>query len=122
MKRTIRLNERELKHMISESVKRILNEVSMKHGEHNFDDFLDDNDFLEIVNRVVKKYGPDDFDENDIEYLEYLEYDIKIIIMDFIADDAVDDFGYKYGTTNYDMVASNVIKYIQEHLDELYGN
>ena len=42
--------------------------------------------------------------------------------MDFIADDAVDDFGYKYGTTNYDMVASNVIKYIQEHLDELYGN
>ena len=33
--------------MISESVKRVINEyVSIKHSGHNMDDFLDDNDFI----------------------------------------------------------------------------
>ena len=31
-----------------------------------------------------------------------------------------DEFGYKYGETDYRGVAYNVIQYIQEHLDELY--
>jgi len=36
MKRTIRLKESELRHMISESVKRVLNEVDVKRGSTTF--------------------------------------------------------------------------------------
>ena len=121
MKRTIRLKESELKHMISESVKRVINEyVSMKHSGHNLDDYLDDKDFMEIVNRVVRMYEPEDFDENDLEYIDNLEIDIADLINDFVNDEAIDEFGYKYGETDYRQTASNIVKYIQEHLDELY--
>lgn len=121
MKRTIRLRESELRHMISESVKRVITEyVSMKHSGHNMDDFLDDNDFIEIVNRVVRMYDAEDFNENDLDYIDDMEMEIADLINDFITDEALDDFGYKYGTTNYRRVASNVIRYIQTHLNELY--
>lgn len=121
MGRTIRLRESELKHMISESVKRIINEyVSMKHSGHTMDDFLDDNDFIEIVNRVVGMYDAEDFAGNDPGYIDDMEMEISDLINDFITDEALDDFGYKYGTANYRKVASNVIRYIQAHLDELY--
>jgi len=121
MRRTIRLRESELKHMISESVKRVINEyVSMKHSGHNLDDFLDDNDFIEIVNRVVTMYDAEDFNENDLDYIDNMEMEIADLINDFITDEALDDFGYKYGTTNYRRSASNVIHYIQTHINELY--
>ena len=121
MRRTIRLKESKLKHAISESVKKAINEyVSMKHSGHNMDDFLDDNDFIEIVNRVVGMYDAEDFDENDLNYINDMETEIADLINDFITDEALDDFGYKYGTTNYRRVASNVIRYIQAHLNELY--
>lgn len=121
MRRTINLRQPQLKRLISESVKRVINEyVSMKHSGHNLDDFLDDNDFIEIVNRVVEMYDAEDFDENDLDYIDNMEREIADLINDFITDEALDDFGYKYGTTNYRRVASNVIRYIQEHLNELY--
>lgn len=121
MKRTVRLGESELKRMISESVKRVLNEyVSMKHSGHNMDDFLDDDDFIEIVNRVVGMYDAEDFIGDDPGYIADMETEVFELINDFVADEALDDFGYKYGTTDYRRVASNVIRYIQEHLNELY--
>lgn len=121
MRRTVKLRESELRHMISESVKRAINEyTSMKHSGHNMDDFLDDDDFMEIVNRVVKMYDAEDFNENDLDYVDNMEMEIADLIKDFITDEAMDDFGYKYGTTNYRKVASNVINYIQTHLNELY--
>lgn len=121
MKQTVKLRESELKHIISESVKRVINEyVSMKHSGHNMDDFLDDNDFIEIVNRVVRMYDAEDFNENDLDYIDNMEMEIADLINDFITDEALDNVGYKYGTTNYRRVASNVIHYIQTHLNELY--
>ncbi len=121
MNRTIRFRESELKHMISESVKRVINEyVSMKHSGHNMDDFLDDNDFMEIVNRVVRMYDAEDFNENDADYIDDMEMEIADLINDFVTDEALDEFGYKYGKTNYRRVASNVIRYIQAHLNKLY--
>ena len=122
MKKRIRLTESDLHKIVSESVRRMLNEyyVTMKHSGHNLDDFLDDNDFLEIVNRVVKMYGPEDFDENDLGHIDDMEMEIADLINDFITDEALDVWGYKYGTPNFRKVASNVIRYIQTHLNELY--
>lgn len=80
-KQTIHLKESELKHMISESVKRVINEyVSMKHSGHNMDDFLDDNDFIEIVNRVVRMYDAEDFNENDLDNIDDMEMEIADLI------------------------------------------
>ena len=121
MRRTVKLRESELRHIISESVKSVINEyTSMKHSGHNMDDFLDDNDFIEIVNRVVEMHDVEDFSENNIDYIDDMEMEIADLIKDFITDEASDNFGYKYGTTNYRKVASNVIRYIQTHLNELY--
>ena len=89
----------------------------MKHSGHNYNDFLDDNDFLEIVNRAVMIYCQEDFDGNDPDKIES---EIADLISDFVDDEALDNFGYKYGTTNYRTVASNVIQYIQKHINELY--
>lgn len=52
MKKIIRLTEGDLHRIIENTVKRVLKEgtlneyVSMKHSGHNFDDYLDDKDFL----------------------------------------------------------------------------
>lgn len=121
-KQIVRLTESDLHRIIKESVNKIINEsgyVSMKHSGHNLDDFLDDNDFMTIVNRVAEMYGIEDFDANDQEYLNDIEMDIAKVIKDFVEDEAVDNFGYKYGTTNYRSVASNVIEYIQSHPEML---
>lgn len=127
MKKIIRLTEGDLHRIIENTVRRVLKEetnndyyVSMKHSGHNLDDFLDDKDFMEIVKRVVSMYGPEDFDENDPEYIDNLEMDIADMINDFTNDEALDEFGYKYGRTNCRQTASNIIQYIQDHLDELY--
>ncbi len=120
MKRTIRLNSKDLHNIIRESFKRTLNEyVSMNHSEHNLDDNLDDKDFLEIVDRVVKIHTREEFDEKDLENIDKIEIEIADMIKDFVTDEALDSFGYKYGTTNYRRVASNVIQYIQTHMNEM---
>lgn len=53
MKKIIRLTEGDLHRIIENTVRRVLKEetnndyyVSMKHSGHNFDDYLDDKDFL----------------------------------------------------------------------------
>ena len=92
----------------------------MKHSGHNFDDYLDDKDFMEIVNRVVGMYDAEEFEEDDPEHIDNMEMEIADMINDFVNDEALDEFGYKYGETDYRGVAYNVIQYIQEHLDELY--
>lgn len=107
--------------IIDKCVKQTLNEhFSMKHSSHYLDDFLDDNDFLTIVNRVVQWYSKDDFERNDLSDIDEMEMDIADEIQDFVCDEAIDDFGYKYGTTNYRKSASNVIDYIRKRLDKFY--
>lgn len=126
MKKIIRLTEGDLHRIIENTVKRVLKEgtlneyVSMKHSGHNFDDYLDDKDFIEIVNRVVGMYDAEEFEEDDQEHIDNMEMEIADVIKDFANDEAIDEFGYKYGETDYRGVAYNVIQYIQEHLDELY--
>ena len=79
MKKIIRLTEGDLHRIIENTVKRVLKEgtlneyVSMKHSGHNFDDYLDDKDFIEIVNRVVGMYDAEEFEEDDIR--TFLEKD-----------------------------------------------
>lgn len=126
MKKIIRLTEGDLHRIIENTVKRVLKKgtlneyVSMKHSGHNFDDYLDDKDFIEIVNRAVNMYDAEEFEEDDPEHIDNMEMDIADMIKDFVNDEALDEFGYKYGETDYRGVAYNVIQYIQEHLDELY--
>ena len=126
MKKIIRLTEGDLHRIIENTVKRVLKEgtlneyVSMKHSGHNLDDYLDDKDFMEIVRRVVKMYDAEEFEEDDPEHIDNMEMEIADVIKDFANDEAIDEFGYKYGETDYRGVAYNVIQYIQEHLDELY--
>lgn len=126
MKKIIRLTEGDLHRIIENTVKRVLKEgtlneyVSMKHSGHNFDDYLDDKDFMEIVNRAVNMYDAEEFEEDDPEHIDNMEMEIADMIKDFVNDEALDEFGYKYGETDYRQTASNVIQYIQEHLDELY--
>jgi len=91
----------------------------MKHSGHNYDNFLDDRDFLEIVNRAVINYCQEDFDFAGDDS-DKIESEIADLINDFVDDEALDNFGYKYGTANYRTVASNVIQYIQKHINELY--
>ena len=126
MKKIIRLTEGDLHRIIENTVRRVLKEgtineyVSMKHSGHNFDDYLDDKDFMEIVNRAVNMYDAEEFEEDDTEHIDNMEMEIADMIKDFANDEAIDEFGYKYGETDYRGVAYNVIQYIQEHLDELY--
>lgn len=126
MKKIIRLTEGDLHRIIENTVKRVLKEgalnesVSMKHSGHNFDDYLDDKDFIEIVKRAVNMYDAEEFEEDDPEHIDNLEMDIADMIRHFVNDEALDEFGYKYGETDYRQTASNVIQYIQDHLDELY--
>lgn len=125
MKKIIRLTEGDLHRIIENTVKRVLKEgvineyVSMKHSGHNMDDYLDDKDFMEIVNRAVNMYDAEEFEEDDPEHIDNMEMDIADMINDFVNDEALDEFGYKYGETDYRQTASNVIQYIQDHLDEL---
>lgn len=122
MRHIVRLTENNMHRVINEAVKRTLNEYinSMTHSSHNLNDYLDDDDFLAIVHEVVGMYGPEDFDANDQEYIDSIAYEIADVINDFVSNEALDDFGYKYGQTSYNNVAYDVIEYIQEHLDELY--
>ena len=77
------------------------------------DKLIDDNNFIEIVNKVIKMYNAEDFKKNDLYFALNMIIDIGHLIKNFISDKSLDDFGYR-------RVASNVIRYIQTHLNELY--
>lgn len=121
-KNIVKINESQLKKIIAESVKKVLKEVSMIHSGHNLDDFLDDDDFLEIVKRTIPMYGKEDFEDDNRDFFGDIKSQIADLIYDFINDEAVEEWTgyYKYGTNDYNRTASNIFQYIQKHLDELY--
>lgn len=125
MKQMIRITERELRNIISESIRRYINEdMSLTHNGHKYDDYLDDNDFLMLSDRlyndfVRKQVSIDDFIED--EYRDNLIEYAKDAVMDFVTDEAVSNFGYKYGQlygNGYTNVAEHLIDYIEERFKE----
>ena len=100
MKKVIKLTENDLHNVIKMSVNKILEDMSTRHNGHNYDDYLDDNDFLEIAKRMREHFNKcnvtiEDF--LDAEYREKLIDDVEDEINDFVSYEACDSFGYKYG-------------------------
>lgn len=125
MKQIIRITENELRNIIAESVRRCINEdMSLTHNGHKYDDYLDDNDFLMLCDRlyndfVKRQVSIDDFIED--EYRNNLIDYAKDTVMDFVNDEAVNNFGYKYGQlygSGYTNVAEHLIDYIEERFKE----
>ena len=125
MKQIIRITENELRNIIAESVRRCINEdMSLTHNGHKYDDYLDDNDFLMLCDRLYNDFVKrqvyiDDFIED--EYRNNLIDYAKDTVMDFVNDEAVNNFGYKYGQlygSGYTNVAEHLIDYIEERFKE----
>lgn len=125
MKRTIRITETELRNIISESVRKFINEdMSSKHSAHTFNKYLDDNDFLMLSDRlyndfVKRQVSIDDFIEEDFRD-RLIEY-AKDMVVEFVNEEAVNNFGYKYGELNdrgYYKVAEDLIDYVENKFKE----
>lgn len=125
MRRTIRITETELRNIITESVKKFINEdMSSKHGAHTYDDYLDDDDFIMLSDRLYNDFVKqqvciDDFIEEEFRD-KLIEY-AKDMIMDFVDEEAVNNFGYKYGQlygSGYYNVAEHLIDYIENKFKE----
>ena len=86
MKKIIRLTEGDLHRIIENTVRRVLKEgtlneyVSMKHSGHNLDDYLDDKDFIEIVNRVVGMYDAEEFEEDGEMVFSEIDYHKSMMV------------------------------------------
>ena len=75
MKQTFRLNESELKRVIAESVKRILNETLLNYDEDNFsgrwaknppmDDYVDDGGYLDDPNHIPNGWDDEEWIDGD---------------------------------------------------------
>ncbi len=125
MRRTIKITETELRNIISESVRKFINEdMSSKHSAHTFNKYLDDNDFLMLSDRlyndfVKRQVSIDDFIEEDFRD-RLIEY-AKDMIVEFVNEEAVNNFGYKYGELNdrgYYKVAEDLIDYVENKFKE----
>ena len=125
MRRTIKITETELRNIISESVRKFINEdMSSKHSAHTFNKYLDDNDFLMLSYRlyndfVKRQVSIDDFIEEDFRD-RLIEY-AKDMIVEFVNEEAVNNFGYKYGELNdrgYYKVAEDLIDYVENKFKE----
>jgi len=125
MRRTIRITETELRNIITESVKKFINEdMSFKHGAHTFNKYLDDNDFLMLADSLYNDFVKlqvciDDFTADDLRD-KLVEY-AKDVVTDFVDEEAVNNFGYKYGElygNGYYNVAENLIDYIENKFKE----
>lgn len=125
MKRTIKITETELRNIISESVRKYINEdMSSKHSAHTFNKYLDDNDFLMLSDRlyndfVKRQVSIDDFIEEDFRD-RLIEY-AKDMVVEFVNEEAVNNFGYKYGELNdrgYYKVAEDLIDYVENKFKE----
>lgn len=109
---------RNLDRIINESIKdTMFAYIQMKQNGRHYDVCLNDDDFLELVDRVVEVFDPDDF---ETDYVNEIEDDIIDMIIDFVDEKEIYDWWYKYRATNYPMIAHNIIRYIQKHLNELY--
>ena len=79
--------------------------MNTKHGAHTIDDYLDDNDFNMLVDRIFNNmketsWSKEDFPENyDNDYDTYSRTMDVIVdyVTDFVEEEACDDFGWKYG-------------------------
>ena len=125
MKQIIRITESDLQEIIKSAVNKIIKEdIGPKHYGHNLDDFLDDKDFVTIANRVLSKYGyeylADLYFIDDAESYDEMETEIAEMVKDFVEEEAVHAFGYKYGSCNYRTVASNILEYLKKELSKLY--
>lgn len=125
MRRTIRITETELRNIITESVRKFINEdMSSEHSAHTFNRYLDDNDFLMLSDRlynnfVKRQVSIDDFIEEDFRD-RLIEY-AKDMVVDFVNEEAVNNFGYKYGELNdrgYYKVAEDLIDYVENKFKE----
>lgn len=75
MRRTIRLTESELKRMITESVRRVLNETRLDYDVDNFsgkwtknpsmDDYVDDEGYLDDPNHAPNSWDDEDWIDGD---------------------------------------------------------
>lgn len=79
--------------------------MNTKHGAHTIDNYLDDNDFNMLADRIfdyMKKHSwskddfPDNYYDNFDTYQSTME-EIIDFITDFVETEACDDFGWKYG-------------------------
>lgn len=101
--------------------------MTLKHGLHTIDNVLDDNDFNMLVERNYEymkshSYSIDDFvADEDSEYNEDLIEFLVDGISDFIAEEAVNDFGYKYGgevgCNSYHQTAENMYKALKSKFE-----
>ena len=88
-----------------------------RHEGHTKNEFLDDYDFDYVVDDVIDyfkghQYGMIDFEEGDCDNaLEVVEDTIKYLV----EDQAVTDFGYKYGfsTFAYPSIAEAVMEEVR---------
>lgn len=99
-----------------------------RHGAHTIDDYLDDNDFNMLVERIFQymrsnSYSVLDFDEMDQEDTINV---IKDFIADFVEEEACDDFGWKYGeqagVNRYVSTAENIFDTLKQKFVEVYDN
>lgn len=125
MRRTIRITETELRNIITESVRKYINEdMSFKHSAHTFNKYLDDNDFLMLSDRlyndfVKRQVSIDDFTADELRD-KLIEY-AKDMVVDFVNEEAVNNFGYKYGElygSGYYNVAEDLIDYVENKFKE----
>lgn len=109
------LTESELNSTLIEAIRKTIEEgFSFKHGQHSLNDYLDDDDFLSLVNRVKSVYDADSFSSamSDAYTRDEMEMEIEELVRTFVDEEAVSEFGYKYGTNNYRHIASQILDYI----------
>lgn len=81
--------------------------------------YLDDNDFKMLTDRIYKYLLSRSYTLSDFQDDEYRREIVDICnerIRDFVADEAVHDFGYKYGGLSgmgFDAVAEEMTDYLQ---------
>ena len=121
MGKVMKITENNLRKLIRESIMNVINEdMSFKHNSHTYDDYLDDDDFLTIAKRayesfVSQRVSIEDFTEE--EYREKLIDEVTDMIIDFVDQEAVNNFGYKYGELygpGYENVAEHIVDFLED--------
>ena len=90
-------------------------DMSLQHGEHTYDQYLDDNDFMYLCDKIYPHVTIDDFTNE--EYKENLITNVENTVRDFVDDEAIDVLGYKYGNrTEYRSVAEHIVNYLEKKI------
>jgi hypothetical protein len=96
--------------------------ATIRHQGHTKNEFLDDYDFDYVVDDVIEyfkghQWGMEDFEEDDCDNaLEVIEDTIRYLV----EEQAVTDFGYKYGFDSYayHSIAEAVMREVREKWDK----